>query len=120
MPLHRVSVFPLSQLLPVMVALCTYALNSSSPLFDHLEWLLNGTIFKTGVIQNTNLQLLIQPITFVHAGWWECRAVYSDSTESSPVNAGVVTVFSECYIELQYTCSIHVHSKLMMHDVHTN
>ena len=64
----------------------------------------------------------MQPITFSHAGRWECRAVYSDSTKSSPVNAGVVTltVFSECYIELQCTFSVHVRSKLMMHDVHTN
>ena len=77
--------------------LCTNALNSSLAQFDHLEWLLSGTVYKTGMVQNTNLQLLIQPIIFSHAGRWECRAVYSDSTESSPVSAGVLTVFSECY-----------------------
>ena len=95
-----------------MVTLCTYALNSSLAQFDHLEWLLNRTIFKTGVVQSTNLQLLIQPITFAHAGRWECRAVYSDNTESSPVNAGVLIVFGEYYIELlynvwpEYSCTV--------------
>ena len=92
--------------------LCTYALNSSSAQFDHLEWLLNGTVYKTGVVQNTNLQLLIQPITFSHAGRWECRAVFSDNTESSRVNAGILTVFGEYYIELlynvwpEYSCAV--------------
>ena len=99
MLLHRVSVLPLSQLLHISYiwshyyTLCTCILNSSLAQFDHLEWLLNGTVYKTGVVQNINLQLLIQPVTFAHAGRWECRAVYSDNTTSSPINAGVLTVF---------------------------
>ena len=92
--------------------LCTYALNSSSAQFDHLEWLLNGTVYKTGMVQNTNLQLLIQPIIFSHAGLWECRAVFSDNTASSRVNAGILTVFGKYYIELlynvwpEYSCAV--------------
>ena len=95
-----------------MVALCTYALYSSSAQFDHLEWLLNGTIFKTGVVQNTILQLLIILIIFSHAGLWECRAVFSDNTTSSPVSAGVLFVFGKYYIKLlynvwpEYSCAV--------------
>ena len=73
----------------------TYAHNSSSVQFDHLEWLLNGTVYKPGMVGSMSLQLLIQSVTFAHAGSWECRAVLSDGTTSLSVGAGVLTVFSE-------------------------
>ena len=73
----------------------THTLNSSSAQFDHLEWLLNGTVFKTGMIGSMSLQVLIRPVTFAHAGRWECRAVFSDSTTLPSISAGVLTVFSE-------------------------
>ena len=99
MPLLWVSILPLSQILiPVTNSLRTlyiHTLNSSSAQFDHLEWLLNGTVFKTGMVGSMNLQVLIRPVTFVHAGRWECRAVFSDSTTSPSISAGVLTVFGE-------------------------
>ena len=73
----------------------THTLNSSSAQFDHLEWLLNGTVYKTGMVRSMSLQVLIRPVTFAHAGLWECRAVPSDGNPSSSVSAGVLTVFGE-------------------------
>ena len=68
----------------------------SSQQLDHLEWLLNGVVFKNGTSGAIRLLLLIRPVTLSHAGHWECRAVFSDSTISSPVNAGTLTVYGEC------------------------
>ena len=69
----------------------------ASSQFDHLEWLLNGTVFLTGTVGATSLQLLILPVTFSHAGHWECKAVLSDGTTPEIVGAGTLTVFGESY-----------------------
>ena len=54
----------------------------------------------------TSLLLLIQSVTFSHAGQWDCRAVFSDSTTSMVVNAGTLTVFGKyvCYSIPLFIC----------------
>ena len=69
--------------------------NSPQQQLNHLEWLLNGTVFMNGTVGATPLQLLINPVTLAHAGLWECRAVLSDGTTSSSANAGTLTVYGE-------------------------
>ena len=69
--------------------------NNSSEQLNHLEWLLNGTVFMNGTVGATILQLLIRPIMLSHAGLWECRAVFSDGSVSPSANAGILTVYGE-------------------------
>ena len=67
--------------------------HSPQQQLDHLEWLLNGVVFRNGTLGADRFLLLIRQVTLSHAGRWECRAVFTDGTTSSPVNAGTLTVY---------------------------
>jgi hypothetical protein len=79
-----------------------YSDSSSSRQLSRLEWLLNGMVFINGTLGETSLLLLIRPVTFSHTGQWECRAVFTDGTTSSPVSAGTLIVYGE-YREIDIT-----------------
>ena len=71
--------------------------HSPAEQLNHLEWLLNGMVYKNGThgANRYRLLLFIRPVTLSHAGRWECRAVFTNGTTSSPVNAGTLTVYGE-------------------------